>query len=62
MANLAVIGTIDQGAKTIALTVPYGTSVTALVPTITITGASVSPDSGWPKTSPTCHLYRHRGG
>ncbi|MFA6076842.1 MAG: peptidoglycan-binding protein, partial [Candidatus Paceibacterota bacterium] len=42
----AVVGTVNEGAKTIALTVPYGTAVTALVPTITITGASVSPNTG----------------
>ncbi len=30
----------------IAVTVPYGTSVTALVPTIVVTGVSVSPASG----------------
>ena len=41
-----VIGVIDEGAKTIALTVPFGTVVTALVPTIVHTGASVSPASG----------------
>ncbi len=39
-------GTVNEGAKTIALTVPYATDVTALVPTITHTGASVSPSSG----------------
>jgi len=38
--------TIDESAHTIALTMPYGTDVTALVPTITITGASASPASG----------------
>ncbi|MEI6297437.1 MAG: FG-GAP-like repeat-containing protein, partial [bacterium] len=38
--------TIDQVAHTIAITMPYGTNVTALVPTITITGTSVSPLSG----------------
>jgi hypothetical protein len=38
--------TINETVHTIALTVPYGTAVTALVPTITITGASVSPASG----------------
>jgi len=43
--TLAVVGTIDETGKTIALTVPYGTAVTALVPTITITGSSVSPVS-----------------
>ncbi|WHX48163.1 S-layer homology domain-containing protein [Paenibacillus woosongensis] len=41
----AVTGTVDESAKTVALTVPYGTNVTALVPTITHTGASVSPNS-----------------
>jgi hypothetical protein len=37
---------INEEAKTIALTVPFGTDVTALVPTIVHTGASVSPASG----------------
>lgn len=37
-------GTI--GASTIALTVPFGTNVTSLMPTVTTTGASVSPESG----------------
>ena len=37
----AVTGTIDEGAKTIALTVPFGTDVTALVATFTTTGSSV---------------------
>jgi hypothetical protein len=41
-----VTGTVNEGAKTIALTVPYGTDVDALVPTITHTGASVSPNTG----------------
>ena len=41
-----VTGTVNEGAKTVALTVPYGTDVTALVPTITHTGASVSPNTG----------------
>ncbi len=39
--------TINEAAHTIAVTVPFGTNVTALVPTIaTSTGASVSPLSG----------------
>lgn len=42
----AATGVINEGAHTIGITVPYGTNVTALVPTITITGASVSPASG----------------
>jgi hypothetical protein len=41
-----VVGVINEKAKTIALTVPFGTDVTALVPTIVHTGASVSPASG----------------
>jgi hypothetical protein len=42
-----VTGTIDETAKTIAATVPAGTSRTALVPTITVSAnASVSPASG----------------
>jgi|GEM_PF-2215795 len=41
-----VIGTINNTNHTIALTVPYGTDVTALVPTIVITGVSVNPASG----------------
>ena len=40
-----VVGVINEGAKTIILTVPFGTDVTALVPTIIYTGVSVSPAS-----------------
>jgi len=36
-----VAGTIDETNKAIAVTVPYGTNVTALVATFTTTGASV---------------------
>ncbi|RUT31540.1 hypothetical protein EJP77_09060, partial [Paenibacillus zeisoli] len=43
---LNVTGTVDEVAKTVALTVPYGTDVTSLTPTITHTGASISPNSG----------------
>lgn len=39
------IGTIDESAKTIAVTVPYGTDVTALVAGYITTGSSVSVDS-----------------
>jgi hypothetical protein len=42
----AATGVINETLHTIALTVPSGTGVHALVPTITITGASVSPASG----------------
>ena len=52
-----VIGTVNEGAKTIALTVPYGTNVTSLVPIITHTGASLSPNTGVPQnfTSPVTY-------
>ncbi len=39
-------GVIDEDEHTIELTVPYGTNVTALIPTIAITGDTVSPESG----------------
>ncbi len=40
-------GIVDEDAHTIAVTVPFGTDVTSLVPTIAIsTGATVSPASG----------------
>ncbi len=42
----AVAGTINETNHTIAITVPYGTNVTALVPTITTTGISVTSGSG----------------
>jgi len=45
MSPLAM-GIIDETAHTVAVTVPYGTNVTALVPTIIHNGKSVSPDSG----------------
>ncbi len=41
-----VIGTIDEEAKTVKLTVPYGTNVTALIPSITYIGSNISPDTG----------------
>src|SRR3989304_4624215 len=40
----AATGTIDEGAKTISVTVPYGTEVTAIVATFTTTGSSVKVD------------------
>jgi len=38
-------GTITESTQTIALTVPFGTVLTELVPTITYSGASISPAS-----------------
>jgi YVTN family beta-propeller protein len=42
----AVTGSINESNHTVSLTVPSGTSVTSLVPAITITGASISPNTG----------------
>jgi hypothetical protein len=44
--NPAAVGVITESTHSIAVTVPYGTDVTALIPTITYTGESVSPASG----------------
>ncbi|WP_406661022.1 PGF-pre-PGF domain-containing protein [Methanolobus sp. ZRKC3] len=41
-----VTGTIDEGAKAVTITVPYGTNVTALVPAIKHTGESITPNTG----------------
>ncbi len=45
-ADPAAQGTVQDTLHTIAVTVPFGTDVTALVPTITHTGASISPATG----------------
>jgi len=43
----AVTGTIDNTAHTVALTVPYGTNITAIAPTIAVSAnAAVSPLTG----------------
>lgn len=44
-ASPAVVGTINESAKTVAVTVPYGTNVSALVATFVSTGASVKVGS-----------------
>lgn len=46
IANQSSPTVIDQANATIELTMPYGSNMTALVPLITINGASVSPPSG----------------
>jgi hypothetical protein len=53
----AVTGTVTESNHTIALTVPFLTNVTALVPTITITGASVSPNTGVAQNFTTSKTY-----
>jgi hypothetical protein len=45
-----VTGTIDPAMKTVAVSLPYGTVVTSLVPTIDVSsGASIDPASGDPR-------------
>ncbi|ACL03932.1 hypothetical protein Dalk_2239 [Desulfatibacillum aliphaticivorans] len=44
--SLSAIGEIDEDAKSVTLTAPYGTSLIGLTPTIAVTGVSVSPASG----------------
>ena len=58
-----VIGVVNEGAHTVALTVPFGTDVTTLVPTIAITGASVDPASGVAQdfTSPVTYTVTTAG-
>jgi hypothetical protein len=45
-ASPAVNGVITESTHTISITVPYGTNITAMVPTIVTTGSSISPASG----------------
>ena len=42
----AVTGTINETNHTVSLTVPYGTSVTSVTPTIAYTGGTMSPATG----------------
>jgi hypothetical protein len=49
----AVVGTVDEGAKTIALTVPNATDVTALVATFTNSAASAVKVGATAQTSGT---------
>jgi hypothetical protein len=56
-ASPAATGVVTEASHTVAITVPYGTNVTALAPTIAITGVGVSPASGVPQnfTSPVVY-------
>ena len=55
--NPAVVGVVNEDSHTVALTVPVGTDVKTLVPTIVFTGESVYPASGVAKdfTSPVTY-------
>ncbi len=52
---LGILGTI--GTDTVNLTVPYGTDVTSLIPTISISGASINPSSGIPQDFSSPVIY-----
>ncbi|MFA5185045.1 MAG: FISUMP domain-containing protein [Patescibacteria group bacterium] len=56
--------TINEGAHTVAFTMAYGTDVTNLLPTITHTGASVSPVNGAAHdfTSPSTYTVTAQDG
>jgi hypothetical protein len=50
-------GTIDDTGYTIAVTLPYGTDVTGLVPVITYTGVSIDPAAGTARDFSTPRTY-----
>jgi hypothetical protein len=50
-------GVVNEENQTIAVTVPYGTSVTALIPTISHIGASIFPPSGVARNFSTPQIY-----
>jgi len=52
-----VAGTINEAGKTIAVTMPYGTNVTALIATFTTTGASVKVGSTVQATGTTANNF-----
>jgi hypothetical protein len=59
----AVIGVVNESAHTVALTVPFGTDVTSLVPTITLSsGTWVSPPSGVAHNFTAPQTYRATAG
>jgi hypothetical protein len=54
-----VNGTIDETNHTIAVTLPYGTSVTSLTPTVTVSeNATVSPTTAQNFTSPVVYTVK----
>jgi len=54
----AVIGTINEAAHTITITVPYGTNVTALVATFSTTGSSVKVGTATQVSGTTANNFR----
>ena len=45
---VGIPGVVDQNAKTIAVTVPFGTDVTSLAPTFTLSSGACDRDNGGP--------------
>jgi flagellar hook assembly protein FlgD len=60
----AATGVINEADKKIAVTVPFGTDVTNLTPTIVHTGASITPASGTPQdfTNPVVYTVTAEDG
>ncbi|GAB4340447.1 MAG: hypothetical protein OHK0038_19940 [Flammeovirgaceae bacterium] len=54
-SNQTVNGTIDHDAGTITITVPFGSTINSLTPSITHTGASISPSGAQNFTSPVIY-------
>ncbi len=57
-----VTGTINETNYTIAVTIPHGTIVTALAPTIGHTGVSITPESGVPQNFTNSVTYTVTAG
>jgi hypothetical protein len=57
-------GTVDEGAKTITVNVPYGTVVTGMIASASHSGASISPDPAAAKsyTSPVTYTVTAADG
>lgn len=64
LADPAASGVIAEANHVISIPVPFGTDVTALVPTIAHTGASISPASGTAQdfTGPVTYTVTARDG
>ena len=56
-ASLLVSGVITESTHTIVLTVPYGTNLMSLTPTINHSGASISPATGVAQSFTTPVIY-----
>lgn len=60
----AVAGVINEADHTVSLTVPFGTDVTSLAPAISISGASISPNTNIAQnfTSPVTYTVTAENG